>query len=317
MSLSSHFCLLALCATALGCSSTAASSSPQPAPEASAPALAPQETSPEDDRLRRLSDELSLRDQERSALARHYFEVGQVQFAELRYREASESFRQAHEADPNDREILAAKLRAEFILGDRQGEIASVAQAFQNGVERRIDHERVEVRRMFQEGQELLRAGRYRQAETRFQNVLERLRWFPYSIGADGLEEEAREGLVEAKRARRIGRWRAAEDRQGRALAQAGREQRREEEAHRARLRALLERAEDELRRERPRRAEATLRDLATLAPRHSELPGLRSRARALRHRLAERGTAARSRHNHRGERLANREAAVPTIPGD
>lgn len=317
MSLPTHHCLLALCTMAsVGCTSSAPGPSPQPPPEAVA-IVTPHASSPEDDRLARLSAELSLRDQERSALAQHYFQTGQAHFAELQYRKASESFHQAHQADPNDREILEAKLRTDFILGDRQGEIASVAQALQNRVHRRIDHERVDVQRIFEEGEELLRAGRYREAEVRFTQVLERLRWFPYSIAPDGLEEKARRGRAEAKRGRRVGRREAAEEREERALAQAQRELRREERARRARLRALLRRAEDELRQERPRRAEGTLRDLASLAPGHAELAGLRARARSLRHRLAERGTAARNRHNQRVDRIANREAAVPSFPGD
>lgn len=303
----------------VGCASTAPEGAPAPEsqPRAEAEiAAGAASASPEDERLRQLSAELSLRDQERSALAQHYFETGQAHFTRLEYREASRCFAQAHQADPNDREILEAKLRTEFILGDRQAEIASVAQAFQQRTHRRIDQERAEVRRLFQEGEELFRAGRYRQAELRFERVLERLKWFPYDLDT-GLEERARRGLVEAKRGRRIGRRQEAEARQTRALAAAERERRSDEAASRARLDLLVLRAREELRVGRPRRAEATLRDLAALAPRHPDLGPLRARARALRHRQAERGTAARNRRNQRVDRIANREAAVPTFPGD
>lgn len=319
MSLGAHLSLLTAAALLLGCSSTDPQGDAPPAPPHSEPAseASPGKASLDDPRLIELQASLSLVDQERSALARHYFETGQRLFSELKYREAAKCYDQALEADPNDAAILKAKLRTDYILGDRNAEFRTVAEVLQEGVQIRIQERGLTLKHLFSEAEELFAKGHYERAQERFERVLEMIRWYPFELDRETYQERARQRIVEAKQARRVSQRAENEARSRRALAAANRERQRIGRERQARLDTLLARARSELKRGRPRRAEQTLREVAALDARNPDLSGLRRHAIALRHRTAERGTYARNKRNQRLNRISNDEAAIPTLPGD
>lgn len=121
------------------------------------------------------------------------FVEGQRLFRELRYREAEVCFRRAHEAEPQDREILDFLTRVELLSCSKP----SCFRTCDRGVA--IELEKAEVRRLFDDGQALLDGGDVSRAITRFELVLEKLRWFPYQIDDEGWKERAEQLLATAR----------------------------------------------------------------------------------------------------------------------
>lgn len=153
-----------------------------------------------DPRLGDYAQERSLRDQERKALAANYYETGKNLFAELRYREAAANLERACALDPDHLEAQKLRDRALWILGDRRAEYRDAVRELVNERLAKIDQARVEIERIFNEGELLMKRNRYDAAQERFERVLEAIRWFPYDTSQTELKNKAQGLIAEAKR---------------------------------------------------------------------------------------------------------------------
>src|SRR5262249_46245269 len=57
--------------------------------------------------------------------------------------------------------------------------------------------------RLHDDGVKLLQAGEYDKSIVRFEQVLEKIRWFPYPVSDAGIEKSARENIIVAKKKKR------------------------------------------------------------------------------------------------------------------
>jgi type II secretory pathway component GspD/PulD (secretin) len=153
--------------------------------------------------LNELHQQLSLRDKERIALGEHYFKVGKAAYDQLDYVEAQKNFEKAKEANPNDKKIQQYYLMAALLAGDRQAEFKAITDRLHDERGVSIDQQVVELKRLHDEGMKLIDAHEYDRAIVRFEQVLEKIRWFPYPVNDTGIEKSARENIIEAKRRKR------------------------------------------------------------------------------------------------------------------
>jgi type II secretory pathway component GspD/PulD (secretin) len=127
--------------------------------------------------------EQSLAEQERKELAKNYLKTGRSLSMELRYREALPNYERAAKLDPNNAEAKVEYEKCAWIVGDRlRGEYRDAVREIANERLARVKQAKIEMERLFQEGEILVEKQRYDDAVQRFERVLESLRWFPYEI---------------------------------------------------------------------------------------------------------------------------------------
>ena len=153
-----------------------------------------------DSRLGDFARERTLEEQERQALAKNYLATGRNLFQQLRYREAAANLNRAAALDPNNLEAVRLRDRVMWILGDRRAEYRDAVRTMVDERLAKIDQARVEMERVFHEGEMLMKRQRYDRAQERFQRVLEAIRWFPYDIDREGLRAKAQARIAEARR---------------------------------------------------------------------------------------------------------------------
>ncbi|RMG12258.1 MAG: hypothetical protein D6731_14275 [Planctomycetota bacterium] len=291
----------------------------QPGPAAEAPSGPPDEPPPGGGGgggvLDELAKELSLRDQERQALARHYFETGKRYYDTFDYRKAAENFAKAQEALPNDPTIRHYLLLAQLLAGDRQAEFKTVAEELRRQKEVSIQQEKADLERIYAEGERLFEAKEFDKAIVRFEQVLEKIRWFPYRIDDKGYEDNARAYIVRARRLKRDLELAQAEERERRALQQAEEEQKRYLAERRAAVNTLLKKALDQIVLHQFKAAEETLREVRLKDPDNEEAHKLAELAREGRHTSKEDEIYEENLLQSRHDQANNEHTAVPYLP--
>lgn len=224
-----------------------------------------------DNRLGDIARELSLEDQERKALAQNYYLTGKNLFQQLRYREAANNLQRAVDLDADLAEARQLLDRAGWILGDRKAEYRDSVRTIVEERQARIHQARVEMERLFTEGELLMERQRYEEAQQRFSRVLEAVRWFPYDINREGLRDRAEARITEAKRMAE-----EQERRRRQMLQEAARQAAEHEKANTRRymeatLKALVADAKEALRVENYDKCERLCRDILERRPDHAE----------------------------------------------
>ncbi|HBP23669.1 MAG TPA: hypothetical protein DEA08_38565 [Planctomycetes bacterium] len=283
--------------------------------EAPKPNAPPEDDGGRDGRLDDLEKELSLRDQEREALARHYFEVGKRHYDLFEYQEAAENFRKAYDAKPNDAEILHYKMMAELLAGERQAEFKAIAEVLRQEKEVSIQQEKEDLKRLYKDGEDLFNAQEYDRAIIRFEQVLEKIRWFPYQIDSENFEENARTYIVRARRLQRERQLLQQEERERQAFQQAQLEEERHRQEKEQKLRIMQRRALDQIMLHNYRAADVTINEILQVDPQNEEALKLRQLAVAGRHATNRKQIYQDTHLEHRLDRQANIDAAVPSLP--
>ncbi len=288
-----------------------------------APAAKPQDP-PEGDRvggppgdgpLDELAKELSLRDQERAALSRHYFEIGKRFYEQFDYAKAAENFQKAVDATPNDGTVRHYLLMAQLLAGNRQAEFKTVAEVLAQEKNVSIQQEREALARLYDEGKAHMEAGQYDRAIVRFEQVLEKVRWFPYPIDTGGYEDSARKFIVEARSLQRKRELQEQEEREARALAQADAERRRYESERKRAVDMLLRRALDQIALHQYKAAEGTIAEILDKDPENDQAHKLRDLAIQGRHIKREERTYDEDEYNTAIDTLNTEELGVPYLP--
>ena len=147
-----------------------------------------------------LAKELTLAEQEKKALALNYLKTGKNLYMQLRYREAVQHLSRATKLDPGLIEARNLLDRAEYITGvGRGGQFREPVRVMVEQRLARQEQAKIELQRLFNEGELLMKRDRFNEAEERFQRVKEGLRWLPFNIDSGELARSADERISEAK----------------------------------------------------------------------------------------------------------------------
>ena len=265
--------------------------------------------------LDELAKELTLRDQEREALARHYFETGKRYYDAFDYPKAVENFARAAEAAPNDPEIRNYLLMARLLSGQHEAKFETITEVLGREKEVSIQQEQEQLKRLYDEGQALMEAGQFDKATLRFEQVLEKIRWFPYKIDTQGYEESARAFIVRARRQQRERQISQQEEIERRALEQAREEQVRYLQERRQQTELLLRRALDQIQLRQYEAAEATVGEVLTKDPQNEEALKLRDLAIEGRHAVSRQRIIQDTTEGHLRDREEAIEAGIPYLP--
>lgn len=238
-----------------------------------------------DPRLGDLAQEMQLQDQEKTALAENYFRTGKNLFQQLRYREAAANLQRAAALNGNHADAMALLDRARWILGDRKAEYRDAVRVLVDERLAKIDQARVEMERIYNEGELLMQRQRFEEAQERFARVLEAIKWFPYDIDREGFRTRAEGQIAEVRRLSQ-----EQERRRRQMLQEAARQAAEHEKANSRRfveatLKALLEDAKEALRVGKFDKCERLCDDILTRRPEHGEAAQLRVEAIDQRHR--------------------------------
>jgi type II secretory pathway component GspD/PulD (secretin) len=230
----------------------------------------------------------SLKDQERKALAEHYYKTGKGLFDQLRYRDAAANLSVAVQADKENLEARKLYEKTLWILGDRRGETFDMARELADTRIVAIKQAQIEVERLFREGELLVSKEKFNSAIERFERVLEAVRWFPYNIERDNLKTRSQDSIKAARisRDKQIRRFRQLK--QQAAIEAAKAEKAQSLRYVNARLKALYRRALEAFRNERYVKVEDICDEIIESRPTDLQASRLRTAAVALRHRKRE-----------------------------
>lgn len=242
-------------------------------------------------RLEDLAKLSSLKEQERKALAQHYFRSGQALYNQLRYREAASDLGLALQADQSDLKIKQLYEKTLWILGDRRGEIHDMAKELADTRIVAIKQAQIEIERLYREGELLTSKEKYSAAIERFERVLEAIEWFPYNIDGNKLKSKAEDQISRAQKQRdkQMIRYRQLRNRAAQEQARAEKSQTILYE--KSRLRTLYRRALDCYKAERFERAEEICNEILEQDPTDLNSSRLRQTAIELRHRKQAKDT--------------------------
>ena len=265
--------------------------------------------------LEDLARELTLREKEARALAAHYYSTGMRAYEDFDYRKAVENFQRALDATPNDPQVRHMLMQAQLLAGDRIAEFSTVSEMLRDEREVRIELHRVELERLYQQGEQLYDGQEYERAITRFEMVLEKIRWFPYKVDVGDYEESARRYIVQARRLMREQDLREKERLEEQALAQARLEEERYRSEERQKIDLLIRRALDQLTLRHFTKAEQTVREILEVDPQNEEALKLRDVIIENRHIRERDETFEQNLAESEIDDLAAKIASVPTLP--
>ena len=325
-------CALALLVVApIGCAGPEPEPAPQKQPDAPAKAPEPRNAPPQragdpppeqpggkpqqGGVLDQLAAEMTLQQQERKALSDHYFAAGMRFYEAFDYRKAAENFERALDATPNDPRVRQYLLQAQLLGGLRQAEFETVPELLRQQREVQIDLERAELKRIYLEGETLLNAHEYEKAITRFEMVLEKIRWFPFKVDTEQFEQNARRYIVQARRQLREQKIAEKEARERRALAEAAAEEERTRRERLAQVQLLLSRAVDQLTLHQYKAAEKTLAEILDKDPGNEEALKLRELAIQSRHIDVRDRNYEEDKRQWELDQFNNMDESVPTLP--
>ncbi|MGE4619892.1 MAG: tetratricopeptide repeat protein [Planctomycetota bacterium] len=145
----------------------------------------------DDDKVKRVADEVSLAEQERRRTAQWLLSQADKLFAEADYSAAERAYRRALDADPSLQEAKGNLARCLMFLGRRDGEIRSILQQFGEEVKVLEQQRLSEATRFLAEGKKALEENRTDEALDLLQRARERLIWFEYGVDVTDLQAEA------------------------------------------------------------------------------------------------------------------------------
>lgn len=238
-------------------------------------------------RLEDIARLASLKDQERKALAEHYYKTAKGRYDQLQYREAAADLEIAVKANPESAKIRKFYDKVLWILGDRRGEVYDMARELAETRQAAILQAQIEVDRLYREGELLASKEKYNSAIERFERVLETVRWFPYNISRDELRAKADQAIKTASRNRDEQLRKIRLLKQQAAIEAARAEKAQSLQYINARLKALYRKALEAFKAERYAKVEELTTEILDSRPTDLQASRLRTAAIELRHRKA------------------------------
>ncbi|MFQ5654215.1 MAG: hypothetical protein ACE5GW_05750 [Planctomycetota bacterium] len=238
----------------------------------------------QEERANQLVGDTVIQSQERRAAALAGLEAGKKLMNELRYVEAEEKLQDVLRLDPENEEARKLLEEVLLILGDRGGELGGFARQEAERQKVRRQQDKVELERLYVEGRRQMESGEYERAVSTFDQVLERIKWFPFNVDLSDLQTRATSSKGEAERLARERQASEREQRERRVFEEAEAEHSRSLRLVENRIRELMRRAEKLY---RERRFEATMEltnQILDLDRSHPGARRLHRRASNLRH---------------------------------
>lgn len=252
-----------------------------PPPDVRGPQGAP---GPGDDLLGELRKEMTLAEKEAHEHSIHYFKTGMGFYNAFDYVEAAKHFQKSVDADPTNKEAQLYLHNAQLFNGDRMQEFRTSAERLAARRQARVKQERIELVRLFQEGEKLFEQNEFDRAISKFEQVLEKVKWFPYDIDDGDYDEQASQYVVQAKALKRDQRLAEREEQERIAFDEAMQEESASNARDRSKLRDLISRANDELTVQKYDKAERSAKEILAVDPSNQEAARIMEMARTGRH---------------------------------
>lgn len=137
----------------------------------------------------------TIRMQENEFLAQKFYDAGFKLFKEFNYSQSREQIAKALELNPQHKaaQVLASELQ--LIMGSRTDEIKVIKEFLQDQLSVKIQETEVMVRNHFLQGEKLTAERKYSEAESKFEQVINTLKWLPYDIGLNDYLVKSQERL--------------------------------------------------------------------------------------------------------------------------
>ena len=228
--------------------------------------------------------DVNLENQARSGSAKQAVNAAQKLINELRYIEAEEKLQEAVRLDPsntNARELLDTVL---MLLSDRSGDIRDLQRRMVDEKSIRLQQDVFELERLYLSGRRAIDDANFDKAISIFDQVLERIRWFPFDYDLSDQQNRARQSKEESIRQQNDFAAAEKREREMRILSEAEAEMSRSVSFVQNRINEILRQAR-RLFSEREYERVITLCDeVLQLDPSRKDVRALRREAAELRH---------------------------------
>jgi tetratricopeptide (TPR) repeat protein len=225
--------------------------------------------------------DVNLENQARTGAAIQAVNAAEKLINELRYIEAEEKLQEAVRLDPGNqgaRELLDTVL---MLLSDRSGDIRDLQRRMVDEKKVRLQQDVFELERLYLDGRRAMDEGSYDKAIAVFDQILERIRWFPFDYDLSDQQNRARQSKEESIRLQNEYAATEKREREMRILAEA--------ESEMARSVSFIQNRIDEILRQARRLfAERDYERVITLCDEVLLLDPSRKDVRALRREAAE-----------------------------
>ncbi len=165
--------------------------------------------------------DISLEGQERTNASRAAGEAAEKLMGELRYVEAEEKLQEAVRLDPGNEDARKRLETVLLILGDRSGDIQDMRRRLVEEKNVRLQQDVFELERLYLDGRRAMDANEYEKAIGIFDQVLERIRWFPFDFDLSDQQSRAKQSKAEASQLRQQSAAAARREQEMRILSQA------------------------------------------------------------------------------------------------
>ncbi|MGE4620314.1 MAG: hypothetical protein AAEJ04_10960 [Planctomycetota bacterium] len=165
--------------------------------------------------------DISLEGQERAKASTTATEAAQKLMNELRYVEAEEKLQEATRLDSSNTKAQQMLETVMLILGDRSGDIQDLRRRLVEEKNVRLQQDVFELERLYLDGRRSMDDGDFDKAITIFDQVLERIRWFPFDFDLSDQANRARQSKTEAVSQKQQSESSARREREMRILSDA------------------------------------------------------------------------------------------------
>ena len=186
--------------------------------------------------LEREWERLTLAEQKRALVVEQHIAAARDMKERLRLEEAERELAQALELDPDNLEAKDLLAEVGALLGRPTGTTQTVIDDLGRQYDLRVQQLLEEAKDNLRRAKVLLARGEYDEAIVELSLCLDHIRWAPYSVDWEGLEEEAT-ALLESARAQQEAALQSAREQDRRAALQALKNQ---EQAERERRQAVV-----------------------------------------------------------------------------
>ena len=225
--------------------------------------------------------DIALEGQERVKASQSATEAAQKLMNELRYVEAEEKLQEAVRLDPGNDDARQKLETVLLILGDRSGDIRDLRRRLVEEKNVRLQQDVFELERLYLSGRRAMDDNEYDKAIIIFDQVLERIRWFPFDFDLSDQQNRAKQSKQESTRLRQQATASARREQEMRILSRAETEMARS-------LSFIQNRIEEVLRQARRLFAERDYEAVIDLCDTVLNLDPSRRDVRALRREAAE-----------------------------
>ncbi len=170
-------------------------------PEAAAPAAEPAGTVSQDQdaTLREEAEILRLKQQRKQILVEEHLERARELRGRLRFEEAEEELLAARALDPANLTVKKELAEVQALLGKQAGRVTTVTEEMSDRYALRVQQLRADAAESLRKGTAALARGDYDAAIAELTIGMNQIRWAPYSIDWQGLDQEIADLLETAK----------------------------------------------------------------------------------------------------------------------